>query len=574
MQTLREHWQKLSDKSKKMLMAITGVTAVVVILAVVALKFGFQPEYATLFAGLNQEDAQAVMALLQEDGVSYRYDDKSGDIQVLQENVDITRAQLLSQGYPKSGFTYDMYRDNAGLMTTESDKKQYTLYELQNRLGAQICLFDGVRDAKVTIVEAGEQKYALSDTANTEASASVVVTMERGETLTSDKAASIKNLIARAVRGMTFTNVAVFDAETMLEVGGDGTGDSALSGAKDMTALTSLVENNIAANVRRVLEKLYGSGNVAVSVKGTLNMEKLIQESTQYTTPEKIDERDKLGLLEKEDLVNEDSAATDISAGGVAGADANADTPRYTTEDNTQAVEDGYRNSSASREWLFNSLKEQRQIEPGVLENTSIGVVITTDDMTVSEDDLIRLVASSAGISQETARDNITIVRAPGPAQPPVAGSEDQEVSTPPAAGLPLPLPIIIAIVSGILLLFLLLLLLLLRRRKKKGEAEELADDLFELKDDSQTAGEEMAAAGAAATSPDVAAVVEQDEEMQHNEEIINLRMQRNLRLKQNIGDFVEQNPQIAAKLVQSWLRGETEDIGGKSSSNARRKEK
>ena len=33
--------------------------------------------------------------------------------------------------------------------------------------------------------------------------------------------------------------------------------------------------------------------------------------------------------------------------------------------------------------------------------------------------------------------------------------------------------------------------------------------------------------------------------------------MQRSLRLKQNISEFVDQNPQIAAKLVQSWLRGE-----------------
>ena len=132
--------------------------------------------------------------------------------------MDQTRARLLSQGYPKSGFTYDMYRDNAGLMTTESDKKQYTLYDLQDRLGAQIRLFEGVRDAKVTIAEAGEQKYAISDQTGTDASASVVVTMESGKALTPDKAAAIKNLIARAVKGMNFTSVSVFDAETMMAV--------------------------------------------------------------------------------------------------------------------------------------------------------------------------------------------------------------------------------------------------------------------------------------------------------------------------------------------------------------------
>ena len=79
----------------------------------------------------------------------------------------------------------------------------------QDRLGAQIRLFDGVQDAKVTIAEAGEQKYALNDNAQTDASASVVVTMKNGVELTPNQASAIKNLIARAVKGMNFTNVSV-----------------------------------------------------------------------------------------------------------------------------------------------------------------------------------------------------------------------------------------------------------------------------------------------------------------------------------------------------------------------------
>lgn len=570
MQTLKEHWEKIPDKSRKMLIGITAGTLIITALAFGILKFGSQPEYTTLFAGLNQEDAQAVVALLQEEGVSYRYDDKSGNIQVPEENADAARVELLSMGYPKSGFTYDMYLDNTGLMTTESDKKQYTLYELQNRLGAQICLFDGVRDAKVTIVEASEKKYALSDTQDTEASASVVVTMNKGATLTLEKASSIKNLIARAVRGMTFTNVAVFDADTMLEVGGDSFDDSGLAEAKDLTSLTTAVENSIAANVRRVLEKLYGSGNVAVSVKGTLNMEKLIQESTQYSTPEKVNEQDKLGLLQKESLINEDSAASDISAGGVAGADANADTPRYTTGTNTQTVTDNSQNSSADREWLFNTLKEQRQIEPGVLENTTIGVVITTDDMSVSQNELVKLIASSAGIAQDEAQDKITVVRAAGSGSAKQQESEEQPVSAAPADTVSLPLPALIAIASGILLLLLLFLLLLRKRKKKKAQTAELADDLFELKDEEPDKEKKMAAASenGARISLDFD---DMDEEMLRNEEIINLRMQHSLKLKQNIGDFVDQNPQIAAKLVQSWLRGEVEDIGGKNGSGSKK---
>ena len=568
MQRLKEHWQNLSDKSRKMLMAIAGGTAAIAIIAVLVLKLGTNTDYSTLFTGLNQEEAQEVVALLQEEGVDYRFNDKDGAIRVPAVKADQTRAELLSKGYPKSGFTYDMYRNNAGLMTTESDKKQYTLYDLQDRLGAQIRLFEGVQDAKVTIAEAAEQEYALQDNTNTDASASVVVTMEAGQSLNDSKAAAIKNLIARSVRGLNFTNVAVFDADTMMEVGGSAAGEDAFGSAKDLTALTSLIENNISVNVRRVLEKLYGPGNVAVSVKGTLNMERLIQENTQYSTPEKINEQDKTGLLNREDTVNENSAASDQGAGGVAGADANADPPRYTNQDNTQAIADSYSNSSATREWLYNSVKEQRQVDPGVLENATVGIVINTDDTTtVTNNQLINLVADSAGIPRDLANQSITIVRAPSQEAVPVITPPEQ----PQTKDDGLPLPIVIAMIAGGILILLLLLLLLMEKRRRRRKADEYVDapNMYAVEEEARAPETEAPPVNVLNTEAGLQMQAE-NAEMERNEEILNLRMQHSLKLKQNIGEFVDQNPQIAAKLVQSWLRGEVGDIAG----NRRRKER
>lgn len=471
---MKEYWQNLSGKTKKLLIAIVSATAVIAISGVVALNYLAQRDYSVLFTGLNQEEAQQVVSLLQEQGYPYRYDDNDGAIRMPSASVDQARVQLLSQGYPKSGFTYDMYRDNSGLMTTESDKKQYTKYELQDRLGAQIRLFEGVQDAKVTIAEAGEQKYAL-DTVAEESSAAVTVTMKSGRSLTDNQAAAIKNLIARSVRGMTFTNVSVFDAESMVEIGAnDGTG-----GSGEYTELTSEIENHIAGNVRRVLEKLYGQGNVAVSVKGTLNTDKLIQEVTRYTVPEKIDAEDKTGLLEREDTTFENQGTQENGAGGVAGADANADTPRYTAGNGNGNGTDTYANGSASREWLFDTLREQRQVDPGVLENTTIAIVIDTADMSIDERDLISLVANASGIAQDQAADKITIIRASSATE----GEEDEDedskqAGTEPETGIPT--PIIIALIAGgvLLLLLLIIILLLARSRRKKAIAlEESADE-------------------------------------------------------------------------------------------------
>ncbi|MCI8837386.1 MAG: flagellar M-ring protein FliF [Hungatella sp.] len=571
MDKLKERWQTVPDKTRKIIKAIAGGTAAIALIAILALYLlGNDSDYSTLFTGLSQDEAREVVGLLQDEGIDYRYNINDGAIRVPESTVEQTRVNLLSRGYPKSGFAYDMYLNNTGLMTTESDKKLITRYELQDRLGATIRMFEGVQDAKVTITEGADALYAWEDTSSADASASVMITMRGGSTLTADKAQAVKNLISHAVKGMNFTNVAVFDAETMMEVNGSGDGSSSSSSATDLASLTSLVESNIAANVRRVLEQLYGSGNVAVSVKGTLNMERLIQESTQYSTPEKIDENDKTGLLEREDVTSEGSQAANQNAGGLVGADANADVPRYTNEDGTAATADQYSNYTASREWLFNVLKEQRQIDPGILEDTSIGVVVITDRTdTPTQEQLIRLVANSAGIPVETAADKITVIRdsgvvtdVPTPPDKPVSGGVVNVIQS-------LPLPILIAIAAGVLLLILLVVLLLLRSRKRRKSQVVMEGDEFidgdALSADDLIGGEDglaVAEEGAGVTA--LPGGVDEEDEFTKNEEIMNLRMQRSLRLKQNIGDFVDQNPQIAAKLVQSWLRGEEADDDGR----------
>lgn len=546
----------MSEKTKKIIMAIIAGTAVIAVIAILALSFGRNKDYSVLFTGLSQEEAQTIAGVLQDDGVDYKYNAGDGTIRVPASIVDDTKAQLLMSGYPKSGFTYGMYLDNTGLMTTESDKQRIELYELQDRIGATIRSFEGVQDAKVTIAEASEQKYVLQESVQEDASASVVITMQPGSVLTEDKAQAVRNLISHAVKGMNFSEVTVYDGSTMLQVGGSSGGGSAGS---DLTSLTSLVESNIAANVKVVLEKLYGTGNVAVSVKGTLNMQKLISESTQYSTPEKVDETDKTGLLEMEDLVNEDSQAGVYGAGGLVGSDANADTPRYTNDDGNEEDTDSYSSGSASREWLYNVLKEQRQVDPGVLEDTSIGVVIITDDnRNVGDQELLRLVANSAGIPVEDAANKISIVRAP-----------EEEVETPVTTGEDtpggviismIPLPILIAIGAALLLLLLLIIFLLLRRRRKKKN--EISDEDFIGGDELSASELGLEGEGLIEGESNTTPILPEDEELNQSEEIMNLRMQRSMRLKQNIGEFVDQNPQIAAKLVQSWLRGEEGEDG------------
>ena len=555
MQKLKEMWQNLSAKSKKLLGIIAGITVVVIAVAVFLLARGQKTEYQTLFSSLSQGEAQQIVSLLQEQNVPYLYDGKSGALKVPSESVDTLRAQLLSKGYPKSGFAYDMYIGNSGLMTTESDKKQYTLYDLQDRLGATIRLFDGVRDAKVTLAEGTDQTYAIEEDNPVQASASVVVTMEEGQSLSEKNAEAIKNLIARSVKGMNFTNVSVFDAGTMEEVAADA-GDSASGSGTSMANLTTTVENNIANNIKRVLGKIYGGENLAVSVKGTLNMAKLIQENTQYTVPEKTEATDKRGLLSNEEVAGENAGNSGENAAGVAGADANADTPRYTTQNGTATTTDNYSNSSATREWLYNVLKEQKEIAPGVLEDASVAIVINTDDNSIPESDLINLVADAAGIKRDEAADKITILRSLNKTAVQQTTEEKKPAEEPKTLLNQFPLWALIGAAVSAFLLILILLILILRGRKKK-----------KLKKLAQEEMENAAALSIEQPTDEITPVEEVDED----ELTAEGKMAHGMKLKKSIGEFTDQNPQVVAKLIQSWMREEEQNLGRKQHRSTRK---
>ena len=116
---------KLESRTKKIILA--GLAGLIVFAVAIALLLNRNSGYAELFSGLNAEEAQEIMGKLQEMEIDYQYSEE-GVIRVPENILDQTRASLAFEGYPKSGFGYQVYTENAGLMTTDTDKDRYALY--------------------------------------------------------------------------------------------------------------------------------------------------------------------------------------------------------------------------------------------------------------------------------------------------------------------------------------------------------------------------------------------------------------------------------------------------------------
>lgn len=510
---LKEFAGKLSSKTKKIIIA--AAAAVIVAAVVIALILNNQP-YEVLFSGLGAEEAQQITQKLQEDGIDFRYDGES-TIMVKENVLDQTKATLVQEGYPKSGFTYDTFIDNASMMTTDSDKNTYKLYELQDRIGSTIRLFDGVKDAKVTIALGEESKYALNDDAQEKSSATAVVTMSDGGSPTEEQAAAIQRLVAKSIPGMEMEDVAVFD--------GNGNDVSAEEGttanSSDAEEIAQVVENQIANNVMKVLGPIYGQNNVRVSARAQINMEELIRETITYNTPEKIDEEDKTGIVSHEDLYRE-RQDTDTGATGVAGAETNADTAEYNT-DGTLDGASAY-SESISRDYLVNQIKEQGQIAAGALDDLTVSVAVNGNGFgSLTEAEIRSLVANASGITPEDQEQKITVVSAPFDGI-----AEDEEVEQT-SGGLLAGIPLWVLILGAALLLILIIILVVIIRRRRKAEDEDEEEELAE---------------------EEIEPVVDLNQELQE------LQNDRGMELKRSVRDFAEQNAEISAQLLKNWLNG------------------
>lgn len=520
----KEFAGNLSSRAKKLIIA--GAVILIVAAVAIAVVLNNRP-YAELFSGLGQEEAQQIVQKLQEDEIDYKFDGNS-TILVKEDVVDQTKATLVQEGYPKSGFTYDTFKDNASMLTTDSDKKTYKLYELQDRIGSTIRLFDGVRDAKVTIALGEESRYALNDEEE-KSSASAVVTMEDSGSPTAEQAVAIQRLIAKSIPGMELEDVAVFDGNgNDVSVEGDNINSSSTS---DTEELARMAENQISNNVMKVLGPIYGMDNVRVSARAKVNLEKLIREETTYTTPDKIDEEDKTGII-SHDEGYEERASTDDGAGGVAGTETNADTAEYNTEgegDGSNAYSESW-----SRDYLVNELKEQGQIDPGAIEDVTVSVAINGNGYgSLRENQIRSLVGTAAGIAADIQEEKITIVSAPFDG---VGNDDESEEASSGRILENIPLWALIAGIALILVLIAIVVILILRRRRQQEE-EEL-EELVEEEEE------------------EIPAVLDLNEEIQE------IQNDRGMELKRSVREFAEQNAEISAQLLKNWLNGGAGDGG------------
>ena len=509
---VKQRWEGTSKKIRLMLGGC--VLAVAVVAAVIALVMANRP-YTELFTGLSQSDQSAILTYFSDNGITdYRVED---DAILVPENQKASlMAKVLVAGYPSSGYDYGTYMDHVGSLTTESERNQLVLYDLQDYMAAVICNMDGVEKASVLLTPGEDHTYVLDSGDQVDASAAVQVTMEDGKTLSENEVKAIRNLVSHGLSGLNVENVEISDT-----YGNTYSTDEDFSDAESASQLKMELEekynNLIRTRVMQVLQPLYGEDNVRVSVNTVVDLDRSYTDSTDYSLEPWAQGKDDgiIGTQIWDDSIVRDNGDT---AGGVAGTQSNADLNTYVEN---QVQPDGTESTvSASGETdrLVDTTKQQVEHVAGYISDVMVSVTINQDAAgSVSQDDLYNHVGRAAGISSADQQSKISILVSPFYEEP---------NSVLPAAGIS-PWILYAALGGvGVFLVLVLAITLLARARKKKRNAQQEPQSVV-----------------AAAPSPAKQA------------DIMEMQTERSMELRQDIRKFTEENPEIAAQMVRNWLR-------------------
>ena len=385
---ITEFWGKLSKKKKTV---IIGGLVVLVIGALIITFILNNKDYVVLFRNMDDAESVEVMQQLQENKIDYKYQ-TDGTILIPKEQESLLRMQLAQAGHPRTGINYDIFTESIDFMTTDYEKKQYEIFQLQERLQGSIETIDGVKEAIVTINLPQDKSFAW-ETDKKESSASVKINLHNGYSLSSSQTNGIMQLLVKSIKGLKEENVAILDTNgNSLNISNEMLQTSTI---KLKLSIEREFEKETETDVTEFLSRIYGPENVKVSAKCTINFDKKISEILQYLPEEETN----LGV--PGDTHNEkEISGQGETTGGIPGAETNAEVPTYPGV--IVSGDDIYFRDSNTINYLVSQLKEQIEHNPGTIEKLTVAAVINKAKMTDKEtEEINQLIAFSAGIGTE-----------------------------------------------------------------------------------------------------------------------------------------------------------------------------
>jgi flagellar M-ring protein FliF len=382
-------------RARSVLAGFTAGQKVMVGLAVVALVVGgtefmhfeSKPNYQPLFTNLQSSDSGAVTAQLATAKIPYELSDGGATVLVPAADVDQERVALAEQGLPSSGTVGFSNLEKSGITTSEFVQQVEYQQALEGQLEQTIESIQGVQSAQVNLVVPQQSDFAIGSQPAT--TASILVDLTPGTTLTSGQVQAIVHLTASATPSLSPSDVTVVDnhGDVLSSPGGATAGN----GTSD-TQQTNSYDTQLSNSIESLLDRVVGVGNAAVQVHALLNFN---QQSTTTKGVQTNAQGQPITAQTGQTTSNSTYTGTGTPPSGVLGASQPA---------TTTTGSGNYTTTSSQVTNAVGQVTQTVQQAPGQVVKTSVAVLLNSGAKPkVSPASVKALVSAAAGLSAAAA---------------------------------------------------------------------------------------------------------------------------------------------------------------------------
>lgn len=274
MQVMRENFNRLSGRQK---MAGAGAIALTIALLVGVWLWSQKPQYSVLFSGLDDKDGGAIVSALQQQNIPYQVEAGGASILVPATRANELRLTLASQGLPRGGSVGFELLEQQKLGMSQFHEQVNYQRALEGELARTIQSISAVLGARVHLAIPKQTAFLRNEQKPT---ASVVVNLRPGRTLSDEQIAGMVHLIASSVPGLEADQVSVIDQNGNLlarERNRDGVtlDDSQLKYVHNM-------EGSYIKRIQQILEPVLGENNFRAQVMADIDFDASEQTSETY----------------------------------------------------------------------------------------------------------------------------------------------------------------------------------------------------------------------------------------------------------------------------------------------------
>jgi len=371
----KESFEKLiqywSNRTMAQRMLLAGLATSLVAAFLVMIYFLNQPELRVLYTNMSQEDAARVVELLKASKTPYELRDNGGTVLVPAEAVYEQRLKVAGEGVMHGqGVGFELFDELKVGQTDFVQRINYTR-ALQGELSRTITEFPQVEKARVHLVLPQKSLFIEEQK---KASASVVLTLRRGQKLDAKQLQGIVNLVAMSVEGLTPEHITITDTtgQSLYQPHGDGAMDG-------MTTSQFEYKNTFEANLENRLEQLLtpilGPGRALAKVNAELDFSQRTIRKESYdpnATVVRSEQKSEESTSGKAAVDAGSGATTTPRGGGAAVPNSNFRGDGYTGTESTQ------KSSRENRTTNYEINKEEQNVVTpvGDLKRQSIAVIV------------------------------------------------------------------------------------------------------------------------------------------------------------------------------------------------------